>query len=248
METLFTGHNLITLDAIASTNSYVLEQSAHARLPEGTVILAHHQFGGRGQRGSQWHSQPGTGLTMSIVYHPTFVPPIAQFNLNLMVSVGLVKWVSQLGIADVSVKWPNDIYVGDSKLAGILIENVIKGDQILQSVIGIGVNVNNVTFSPELPNAISLRMLNGGLLNVNECVKGICSFIEKQYLRLRAGDKENLKADYKKLLYRLDKPSQFYVAGELTTGVITGVTDTGKLLLSSNGETKEYDLKEIRFL
>ncbi len=238
---------------------------------EGTVVVARIQEQGRGQRGAGWESEPGKNLTMSILLNPTFLRPDEQFQLNKAVSLGVAEFVHPLlhlpqrgretaprpgslpfgesgerGM--VSIKWPNDIYIGNKKIAGILIENTVSGNKLQQSVVGIGINVNQEKLYADLPNPTSLKRIIGKEFDQKQCLEELCSCIEARYLQLRAGQTESLDADYLKHLYRYGEPAHYKYKGETLKAKITGVSKTGKLLLEKeNGERLECDFKEVRF-
>ena len=122
------------------------------------VIWSEHQTAGRGQRGHEWHSRKGENLTFSVVLEPTFVPIAEQFSVSEVVALSLVDMLSEYGI-EVKIKWTNDIYVGDRKAVGILIEHTYSGSSLARTVVGIGINVNQTEFSADIPNPVSLKLL-----------------------------------------------------------------------------------------
>ena len=141
----FTGKFLIHLPSVGSTNDYAKSYMAITSPIDGTVILADEQLAGRGQSGNSWISQSNENLTFSLIYHTSFLNATEQFYLNMAVCLGIWSMVNRHEEKDITIKWPNDIYVKDKKIAGILIENTISGMQLKYSVIGIGLNVNHQT-------------------------------------------------------------------------------------------------------
>src|SRR5690606_26474526 len=119
-------------------------------LPEGTVIMAVDQHDGRGQKGTLWQSEPGKNLTASLLLTPTFLDPKQQFVLTAAISLAITRWLASLTHVEVKIKWPNDIFIGDRKIGGILIENILKGKTWKSAVVGIGINVNQTSFPPEI--------------------------------------------------------------------------------------------------
>ncbi len=259
--TLFIGQNLIELTSIDSSNNYALNLVKAGRpagqagnIAEGTLIWAHEQTAGRGQRGNEWLSKPLQNLTFSLVLIPRFLAPGEQFLLTKMVSLAIADFVADvLGkhdiTAEVRIKWPNDVYVNDHKIAGVLIENTIKQEEISYSVIGIGLNVNQIEFGNSM-KAISLKQLTGKDHNLRELLSAFCSNFEARYLQLKAGKKEILNANYLHKLYRLNEVKEYkdLNSGKKFTGKILGVTSTGKLHLEINEVGREFDLKEIEFI
>jgi len=253
MNTLFTGQKIICLERTDSTNSYLTRLSAKKKLPEGTVIITQNQEQGRGQREAIWESDAGKNLTLSILLHPTFLKPDEQFILNKVVSLGVIEFIlkhtSSLSQEwKATIKWPNDIYIGNKKVAGILIENSVSGNKLQQSIIGIGINVNQEKFSAELPNATSLKIIFGKEFDLEDNLEQLCSCIESRYLQLKANHFEKINEDYLQNLYRFDEWANFNSKGEIIKARITGITKIGKLVLGKeNGEKFECDFKEVEF-
>jgi len=238
---------------------------------EGTVVVAKHQEQGRGQRGSTWESEPGKNLTLSILLQPTFLRPDEQFQLNKAVSLGVLEFVhtplhlpthsgflpwgeSEERGGRVSIKWPNDIYIGTKKVAGILIENSVSGNSLQQSIVGIGINVNQEKFSAYLPNPTSLKLMTGKDFDLKECLERLCCCIEKRYLQLRPHPgllpkgEGAIDWDYLKNLYRYREFADYKYKEDPVRAKITGVTKSGTLLLETeSGGKLECDLKELRF-
>ncbi len=217
-------------------------------LPEGTVIMAENQLAGRGQRENKWFSDPGKNLLMSILLTPAFLQLNEQFDLNRVVALGVTDALRAMLDDAVQIKWPNDIYYGNKKLGGILIENLVQGSQIKQSVIGIGLNVNQETFPDNLPNAISVAQILREDYDIKALLAEICAAIESWYLRLKQGKKDFVRKTYIERLYWYNEQHLFKVAENIISGKITGVADNGKLLVNTNNEKLTFDLKEIEFL
>lgn len=257
LETLFIGHPIKILERVNSTNSFALAMVKESAAGEGYVVWAKEQFAGRGQRGAVWSSEAGSNLTFSIILRPHFLPIAEQFQLTKAIALGIVNFVSYSleDSAHVKIKWPNDIYVKNCKIAGILIENVLEQAVFKYSVVGIGLNVNQVVFDPSLPNPTSLKTLTGKDFNVEDCLKQLCSFIEKQYLDLRAFNYPQIDGAYYNLLYRRGIAGNFKLNGEIIKAEIEGVNKTGHLILkqksggNNSAETIEItDIKQLVFL
>lgn len=217
-------------------------------VPEGTVIMADHQYAGRGQQGNTWHSEPGLNLTCSIVLYPEFLDVSNQYLLNMAVCVAVRDAASSVLEEGVMIKWPNDIYHSDKKLGGILIENAISGKKYKSAIIGIGLNVNQEYFSEgQVKAAISFREILGRELKVDDLLKIICHHLEVQYMRLRDSADE-LTDDYHNGLYRLGTPALFEESGRIFEATIKGVSKSGRLMLQTTQGVKEYGLKEVVFL
>ncbi len=246
---LFVGQNLLTLKEVDSTNSFLRNLLTNSKpLPEGTVIMAEHQYSGRGQQQNKCHSQAGKNLTFSILLKPTFLSAVNQFDLTRAISLGVFDTLRTLLGDNLKIKWPNDIYYNDSKLGGMLIENVVQGSSINNSIIGIGLNVNQDDFPDGLTNATSVKQILHKDYDLRLLLSEICSNIEAYYLHLKAGRIDFIRNAYLNSLYWLNEPRRFKAGGEVFEGIIEGVADNGLLQIKKDGSTTGYDLKEIEFL
>lgn len=248
--TLFLGKVLLQLTDLPSTNEYAAELLSKNKPMEGTVISAHRQYAGRGQIGSSWESTPGENLTVSIILYPVFLAAMQQFQLNQAIALGvrdlLIACAPQ---ATVQVKWPNDLYIGSRKAGGILIQNAIQKNAIQSSIVGIGLNINQATFSERVPNATSLFLETGNVFDLPSLLLELCYFLEVRYLSLKQGSGEALAQEYLQHLYRFGQLSFFQRAsGSVFQGKICGVSELGKLLVAQDGIIEEFGLKEISFL
>lgn len=248
--TLFVGQNLIKLLAVDSTNTFLKNLVSKSEpLPEGTVIMADHQFAGRGQQENTWQAEPGKNLTISILLKPKFLLIHKQFLLNMAISIAINKALSKYVPNGITVKWPNDIYYLDKKLGGILIENTIVGNAIKTAVIGIGLNVNQQEFSEDLESkATSLHQILQEDVNLAELLSEICSQIESLYLQLKNGTHTFLTTTYVDKLYKMNVPSIYRHNGEVFEGTIIGITDLGLLNVMRDGKAVQFNFKEIEFL
>ena len=272
MDTLFIGQNIIKLDSVDSTNDYankLLSQEldrplVHSRFKregrnvfDGTVVYALSQRTGRGQRGNRWESEPYKNLTFSIVLYPIFIRAEEQFMLSKVVSLGICDYVNSVVTNPalnnfeygVKIKWPNDINIGDEKVAGILIENSIRSNEITHSVIGVGVNVNQTRFSSDIPNPTSIKLITGENFDLEICLSELCSCIEARYLQLKSGKKEEISNDYLKVLYWYQQMSIYEINGNKFTAIMTGISDQGKLILEKeDGGIIECNFEEVSFV
>jgi len=248
-ERLFIGNKLLRFDEVDSTNAILQKLLVdNKKEVEGTVVVADNQYSGKGQRGSSWESEKGNNLTFSIFLKPN-IEVKNQFLISKIVSLGVIDFLENNKLKDVKIKWPNDIYHKDKKLSGILIENSISGSKIYNSIIGIGLNVNQRKFSPELAIATSLiNILGGDKLQLEEKLNELLYFIEKRYLLLKNGNLDSINNDYLNLLYGFNQLRSFQVNDTKVEGVITGTNSLGKLQVKINDKVEEFDLKEIKFL
>jgi BirA family transcriptional regulator, biotin operon repressor / biotin---[acetyl-CoA-carboxylase] ligase len=245
------GCEIIRLKEVDSTNRFFMDWLMKERPEEGTVIIAGNQTAGRGMDGTVWESAPSMNLTFSAVLYPVFLAPDAQFYLNKAVSLGLADAVKEIlpENDDIRIKWPNDIYIGDKKLAGTLIQNGVKGSSFDFAVIGIGLNVNQDHFPGEAANPISLKLAAGKEFDLEEIFEVVSDKISRRYEQLKQGIKHDMDEDYLNLLYRIKQHSDFNYKGNRIHARITGVNRYGQLILEIPGEKIiEVDLKEISFV
>lgn len=245
---LFVGQNIVKFKELDSTNNYLKKILSNCEpLTEGTVIMADYQLAGRGQEGNTWYSQPGKNLTISIYLNPSFLLASQQFNLNKAVSLGVTDCLTNYVAKDCKIKWPNDIYHQDKKIGGILIENTIRGLYLKDSIIGIGLNVNQTEFD-SLDKASSLSKILQKDYTLEVLLAQLCKSIESRYLQLRAENLRKINDDYHKQLFRLDKEADYLVSGNKISGIIRAVNKQGALILESQEGLKEYNFKEIAFI
>jgi BirA family transcriptional regulator, biotin operon repressor / biotin---[acetyl-CoA-carboxylase] ligase len=255
--TLFIGHSIITLDRVDSTNNYLHGLLSKNPPAEGFIVRAVEQYAGKGQRGNSWLSQPGVNLTFSLLLSPGFLPLSEQFWLTKALALGVAEFVRGMAPnASVAIKWPNDVYVNERKIAGILVENILEKSVIKYSIAGIGLNVNQDSFDPSLPNATSLKILSGKNCDLLICLENLCISIEKFYLELRGAEYKRIDALYHKLLYKKDILSKFMLDGKPCEGTIKGVSAQGHLLINAkngselivNDTIEVKDVKHLVFL
>ena len=240
---------LIKLSATDSTNAYLKDLLFHNQIEDFTVVMAHTQLKGRGQMGTSWLSEPGKNLTFSVLVRSLNSPVSEQFLLNIYVSLAIYDTLTQLQVPDLKIKWPNDIMSGHSKICGILIENILSGQHIQASIVGIGLNVNQLSFN-NLPNVSSLKLLLGRSLDLDELLLNIVENLKKLIAQYGKMDRGNLFERYETILFRKDKPSTFKNQDdEMFMGFIKGVSDAGKLkILMEDNILKEFNLKEVKLL
>ena len=248
--TLFVGQNLIKLKEVDSTNNYLKKMVSNSDpLPEGTVIMADHQFAGRGQQEQVWQTEPGKNISTSIYLKPAFLPLEKQFYLNISVSLAIVDALSDFLPNSVVVKWPNDIYYNKRKLGGILIENTLTGSTIKSAIIGVGLNINQTEFPEELNRkAISVFQILHKEMGLEAIMEKIFFFMEKYYLNLKAKRYDFLLNEYLKRLLNYNIKSGYRQNGRIFEGRIVGVETNGLLKLEVDGELKRFNFKEIEYI
>ncbi|WP_109832012.1 biotin--[acetyl-CoA-carboxylase] ligase [Reichenbachiella versicolor] len=246
-KTQFLGKRVFFLSQCHSTNDEAAKYAKETPdFPEGTTFITSHQTNGRGQRGNEWISPAGQNATFSFLLKPKYIPIDQQFDLNIIVSLGIRRALRKFIGNRLKIKWPNDIYVGDKKMGGILIENTLKGNKIESTVVGIGLNVNQSSF--EIDNATSFKLETSKSIEPNEMIENILIDLEEVYAFARVNGLVSLKTEYLNSLYRLNEISFFESRGVKFTGTIWGVTDSGQLLIKSDHNVTSYDLKEIKYL
>ena len=235
----------IELDSIDSTNNYTLGMKETLPFKEGLVVTANFQTSGNGQRGKSWESSIGDNLLISIVVEPN-IPSKNQFLLSKCVALALYDLLT-LYTDDISIKWPNDILVGKQKIAGILIQNILKGNAITHSVIGVGVNVNQTKFKAYFPQATSLKLLLNKTFNISIIQEELLKCLAERIKQLRNGaDQEK---EYLSALFLNNKVASFESEGQQFMGIIKGVSQNGKLQIQLEDDiVTEFDNQEVKFL
>ncbi len=244
---LFVGKVFIRLEKVDSTNVYAKQLLSKSKPDEGTVIIAYHQTQGKGQFGKTWESEAGKNLTFSIVFYPSFLSASKLNLLSQAVSLALLDFFEHHLQVQARIKWPNDIYCHDKKVAGILIENALLNGFADYSIVGIGINVNQTMFSPELPNPTSLKLIFGKEFDLHNLMMSLCPFIEKRYLQLKNSQTETVSSQYETSLYRLNERISFFHSGQKLDGFIRGINAEGLLEIEINGVLRYFNHSEIVF-
>ena len=220
-----------------STNRWMRENGS-----ENLVVVADYQTAGKGCGSNSWESERGQNLLFSVMIRPESLLAKNQFIITQITSVALCRTIEKYG-GEISIKWPNDIYVGDRKICGVLIENRLQGRMIKDSIIGIGLNVNQTEFRSDAPNPISIKQITGKDTNREELLK---VFLEQ--LNTEAKSK-TIIADYKALLYRREGIHTYKAGGTTFKASIVDVKDDGRLMLQNEqGIAQMYRFKEISFI
>lgn len=245
--TIFLGKDVHFLPECHSTNDTALKLVRERQAKEGTIVICENQTQGKGQRGNRWLSEPGKNLTFSLVLRPAFLDISEQFYLNMAVSNSIRKLLQEY-VPNLQVKWPNDLVVpGFGKIGGILIENTISGEGWENAVVGIGLNVNQLKFNAS--GATSLSLLTGSHFNLEELFRLLVTQLEQGYIQLKKGNWKEIKAEYLHNLFLKDVFSKFSSEGKEFFGIITGISQEGKLEISlKNGDQVLFGLKEVSFL
>lgn len=239
--------HLIKVNAINSTNSFAREMFRENPQMKASCIVAKKQLQGKGQRGTVWESEAGQNLTFSVVYPKPGISPGHQFLLSAAVATSLVQALETFDLPKLRVKWPNDILSANSKIGGVLIENVITEGKVIASIIGIGLNVNQTDFTG-LPSAGSMSSVSGRKYDTDEVLGLLLKELEKDLKLISDKRAEEILSEYKDHLFRMQMPSTFQLPdNSYFSGMIVDVYLSGKLLVKTEDDLlKEYDLKEIK--
>lgn len=244
--TLFLGKNLIFVPECHSTNDLAIELSNKPSAAEGTVIITNSQTAGRGQRGNTWKAAPGMNLTFSVILKPKTLDLANQFYLNIFTSLAVYDYLKTKTDAAIRIKWPNDLLIDGKKLCGILIENQVRGNQFSNSIVGIGLNINQHTF--ELPTATSLGLIAHREFALAKELEELLSRIESRYLELIHGNYTKLREDYHASLYWRNVEHTFSSKEEVFQGTIQGIDTIGRLMIDTAAGVKVFAEKEIVYL
>lgn len=242
------GIKIIKLDEIDSTNNYTSKLLANSNVIEGTVVVAKVQSSGRGQLSNQWESEYGKNILASFVFYPKFLPVQQQFLLSKVIALG-VRDLLTLFVDKVKVKWPNDIYIDNKKVAGILIENSIMGHTLESSIAGVGININQTVFLSDAPNPVSLIYSLKKELDCDELLLVLCECIDKWYSLLSQGNVKMINENYHDSLYQRGIVSTYRDKNGEYEGMIEGVNAIGQLQIKPlSAPLKTYHFKEVEFL
>jgi len=239
---------LIKLDAIDSTNDFLKALSSQDELENFTTVTAENQTKGKGQMGGKWESEIGKNLIMSVLVKDFLFDNEQVFNLSIVVSLAVSEVLKSLNIPDISIKWPNDILSYNKKLVGILIENTLKSDGRIVSVVGIGINVNQTNFA-ELPTASSMAVIAGKSFDKEGLAVLIVEKI-KEKIQLWNTSAQFFWDDYFNFLFKKGVPTAFRdINNQNFMGIIQGVSAIGKLqVLLEDDSIAEFEIKEVKML
>ena len=240
---------IIKLDAIDSTNHFLKALSVQESCENFTVVSTESQTEGKGQRGSDWASEVGKNLTFSVLYNQNIEGITSLFTLNILVAISVVDVLKSVSNLNFVIKWPNDILAENKKIGGILIENTFKNSKEVQSMIGIGLNVNQSKFE-NLPQASSLFLLENKTFDREILLISIVNQLEYNLKQLPILGETHFWDAYHKILFKKNVVSAFEsVAGNRFVGKIQEVTQEGKLAVLLEDDTiRFFDVKEIKML
>ena len=249
-EMVINRNRIIEIDRVDSTNSYAERLLKERKIPEGTIIWAQEQTAGKGQGNNVWLSEASKNLTISMILYPRFLPVDQQFILNKAVSLGVIDFVHTiLPSGSCKIKWPNDIFYGSSKLGGILINHSISGNSFDTSIIGIGINVNQIRFDPSIPHPVSIKQIINNETDMKNAINSLIMMLDHRYDQLKKGDLSLLDQEYKKNLLGFDEERRFRKDLDSFIGIIRDVDHFGRLIIeTSDYKRLTFSHKEIEFL
>ena len=230
-----------------STNELLKSIADREPLPEGYTVVAVAQTAGRGQIGAQWESQPGQNLTFSVLLRPDFLKADRMFMISKVISLAIADYLESTG-GIFRIKWPNDIYHFDSKICGTLIENQLMGNQIVYSIVGIGLNVNQEAFISDAPNPVSMFNIFDKKFDLTAELPKLLQQIDLWYQMLADGWDDKINEAYLERLYRRGEPHEFVTPdGARFVGTIETVEPNGRLTIATDAGPRQFWFKEVAF-
>lgn len=225
-----------------------LSEESKLKIPEYHIVITDYQENGRGQGSNQWHSEAGQNLLASICFYPP-LPASRQFVFNEYFALSVRDLLSAHGV-EAQVKWPNDIYIGDRKVAGILIEHAVIGERIRYTIAGIGLNLNETDFPEDLPNPISLTQITGEQYDAMSMAKELVACCQARAAQLTPEEWAALDDEYLAHLYRMEEWAEYEIHGKRREARITGVDAYGRLRLQGHEEIEQWccGMKEVKYL
>lgn len=240
--------NIIKLNAINSTNDYLKSLTTAQFVENFTIVVTENQTKGKGQMGAKWNVEPGKNLTFSVLIKDLLLEINEIFNLNAAVAVSVIEGLESLNISNLSIKWPNDILAGNKKIGGILIENSIKNNGEIFSVVGIGLNVNQKDFD-ELPKASSLSLITGTEHDKGAVMTGIVENLQRNVAAILNKNTDLIWHKYHSKLYKIGIPMPFEKENQKFMGIIKGVSKSGMLEVQlADDSIVNFSIKEVQLL
>jgi len=234
---------------VTSTNGFASDLLSKSNPSEILCIYTHNQTEGKGQIGRKWHAETGKNLTFSVVLSPSKFPVELQFVLNKKIALVIRKFVETKIHRPTTIKWPNDIYVDNKKIAGILVQNILQGKKIKHCIVGVGMNINQKTFPKNIPNPTSFAL--EGYTGVNKLLSllfELVSLIAEIDVASLEMERTKTAEDYNEHLFGNGKTRKFICNQETLVGKVLEVNDKGQLCLQDKKQIKAYNFGEIRWV
>ncbi len=241
---MISENSIIWLEKTDSTNKFVKTLINNNAIKNGTIIAAKEQTNGKGQQNNIWQTEPNHNLTFSL-YLEFNIKAIHQFYISKIIALSIHEFISKK-VNNVTIKWPNDIYIDNKKVAGILIENTIQGENITKSIIGVGININQINFDKSIPNPISLKSITKKTYNLKNVLIEISHLINSKLMLINNFNTiDNL---YNKLLYKLNTESSFTYNNNIFIGKILGTEQDGRIKIKTQNLIKRFGFHEIKYI
>lgn len=245
-QTTFTGKEVHSFKTLESTNDFSKSLINSNSVPNGTIIHSEYQTAGRGQRTKQWIGNPGENIYISFIYHFNSLKADHLFSIHKLSSLAILQTLNAAIDLKFRIKWPNDIYHKDNKVAGILIENTLSDGHLKSSIIGIGININQTDYPPEL-SAASLKSITSRTYDIYNTIDSLATQMEKNYISITE-DYKSLDTDYHLNLYKLNERQKFKLNGIPKEAILRGIDKWGRLKLESENQLRAYDHHEVQWL
>ena len=241
------GQPFVELVTVDSTNIYAMDHLQANLAAHGAVFFAHNQTSGKGQHGKKWLTEPRANIALSVILDCRSLSLGHQFPLSVMVSLAAYDLFAAYAGDETTIKWPNDIYWRDRKAGGVLIETQVRGNIWQAAVAGIGININQTSFSTQVQNPVSLKQITGKDFDTLLLAGELCSYLEKRYQQLQKGGEEALLIEYNTHLYKKGQDVKLKKGPVVFTGTITGISAKGDLLVKS-AITESFRFGEIEWV
>lgn len=244
------GSKINRFSKLESTNLFIKENINKNIITDGEVVLADFQIFGKGQGANKWESEGGKNLTFSfLLNHKCKLTADEQFIISIFTSISIIETLKIFSDKQFQIKWPNDIYYNDNKIAGILIENFVQGNNINKSIIGIGLNINQVKFKSNAPNPISLYNIENKEFCLDQVLDVMILKLNNNYKLIKNGDKNILAKTYKSNLYRLNDYYKYIINDNELDAKIIDINKYGQIVIETeNKEKKELSMNEIKYI
>lgn len=239
------GFEVTEYDELESTNT-TAAGLPRSEIKDKSVVLTYRQTQGRGQVGNKWECSPFRNISITVIFRPERLEACNQFAVSMVISLGCKDFIDRY-VEGCTIKWPNDVYVGEKKIAGILIEHFIAGAYVGHSLCGIGININQPGFVSNAPNPVSLLQLTGKEYDLHTALEELLACIGRRYAQI--GGYKRLEADYLDNLYRKNGIFAWRDEHGLFRGEIFGVDEYGQLIIrDTEGTLRVYAFKEVVFI
>ncbi len=242
-----TSHKLIILERVDSTNNYAMAMVQKKAVNSGDAVFAMEQTSGKGRRGKSWKSKKGENIILTIVVQMQWLPVQQQFQLSMAVALACHNFFSKYIKENIKIKWPNDIFINDRKAGGILIENVIQGNLWQWAVIGIGLNINQISFEKEKLNAVSLQQLTDKNYDVLQLANELHKIVLKRLEVLQSGQINNMLKEYNENLFARNQVVKLKKENIVFETKITGISESGELLTKDAIE-RSFGFDEVEWM